>query len=55
MVAACVSLCGVVHGCLMPMPAGVVQRRLLFVVVVQASCAVVLLFLFKHVGTVKQL
>ena len=44
-------ICGV--GYLMPTPAGVVQRRLLFVVVVQAKCAVVLLFLFEHFGTVQ--
>ena len=37
----------------MPTIAGVVQRRLLFVVVVQARCAVVLLFLFEHFGTVQ--
>ena len=43
-------ICGV--GYLMPTIAGVVQRRLLFVVVVQARCAVVLLFLFEHFGTV---
>ena len=36
---------------LMSMPAGVVQGRLLFVVVVQAGCDVVLLFLFEHFST----
>ena len=40
-------------GYLIPPPAGVVQRPLLFVVVVQANCAVVLLFLFEHFGTVQ--
>ena len=44
-------ICGV--GYVMPTPAGVVQRRLLFVVVVQAKCVVVLLFLFEHFGTVQ--
>ena len=39
----------------MPTIAGVVQRHLLFVVVVvvPARCAVVLLFLFEHFGTVQ--
>ena len=51
-VATCVPhICGV--GYLMPTIAGVVQTRLLFVVVVQARCAVVLLFLFKQIGTVQ--
>ena len=36
---------------MIPTPAGVVQRHLLFVVVVQAGCAVVLLFLFEHFDT----
>ena len=44
-------ICGV--GYLMPTSAGVVQRRLLFVVVVRAKCVVVLLFLFEHFGTVQ--
>ena len=34
-----------------PTPAGVVQKRLLFVAVVQANRAVVLLFLLEHFGT----
>ena len=38
---------------LMSTPAGVVQGRLLFVVVVQARCVVVLLFLFEHFNTVQ--
>ena len=38
---------------LMSTPAGVVQGRLLFVVVVQAGCDVVLLFLFEHFNTVQ--
>ena len=46
-IATCVPhICGV--GYLMPTPAGVAQRRLLVVVVVQTGRAVVLLFLFKH-------
>ena len=44
-------ICGV--GYLRPTSAGVVQRRLLFVVVVQAKCVVVLLFLFEYFGTVQ--
>ena len=44
-------ICGV--GYLTPTPAGVVQRYLLFVVVVQAGCAGVLLFLLEHFGTVQ--
>ena len=44
-------ICGV--GYLRPTPAGVVQRRLLFVVVVQATCVVLLLFLFEHFGAVQ--
>ena len=38
---------------MIPTPAGVVQGRLLFVVVVQAGCDVVLLFLFEHFNTVQ--
>merc|ERR1712093_446102 len=40
-------------GYLQPTPAGVVEKRLLFVAVVQAYRAVVLLFLFEHFGTVQ--
>ena len=40
-------------GYLRPTPAGVVQRRLPFVVVVQAKYAAVLLSLFEHFGAVQ--
>ena len=36
-----------------PAPVGVVQRQLVFVVVVQAQCTFFLLFLFEHCGDVQ--